>query len=63
MGAFLFGDKLIMRTTKNWGFVNSQAELYMLAHAERTRKELERERKTIQGRLPRAAKTRQLKEG
>lgn len=32
-----------MRTTKNWGFTNSRAELYMLAHAERTRKELERE--------------------
>ena len=42
-----------MKRTKNWGFVNSKAELYMLAHAERTRKELERERKTIQGRLPR----------
>ena len=41
-----------MRTTKNWGFTNSRAELYMLAHAERTRKELERERKVIQGRLP-----------
>ena len=54
MGAFLFGDKLIMRTTKNWGFVNSQAELHMLAHAERHRKELEHERKTIQRRLPRA---------
>ena len=63
MGAFLFGDKLIMRTTKNWGFVNSQAELHMLAHAERHRKELERERKTTQRRLPRAAKTRQLKKG
>ena len=42
-----------MRTTKKWGFTNSGAELYMLAHAERTRKELEHERKTIQGRLPR----------
>ena len=29
-----------MRTTKNWGFTNSRAELYMLAHAERTRKRL-----------------------
>ena len=57
MGAFLFGDKLIMRTTKNWGFVNSQAELHMLAHAERHRKELEHERKVIQRRLPRVAKT------
>ena len=45
MGAFLFGDKLIMRTTKRWGFVNSKAELYMLAHAERTRKKIERKRK------------------
>ena len=53
MGAFLFGDKLIMRMTKNWGFVNSKAELYMLAHAERHRKELERERKVIERRLPR----------
>lgn len=43
-----------MRTTKNWGFVNSRAELYMLNKAERTRKELERERKVIQRRLPRA---------
>lgn len=46
-----------MRTTKNWGTVSSGAELHMLAHAERTRKELERERKVIQRRLPRAAKT------
>ena len=53
MGAFLFGDKLIMRMTKKWGFVNSKAELYMLAHAERHRKELEHERKVIQRRLPR----------
>lgn len=34
-----------MRTTKNWGFVNSQAELYMLNKAERTRKKIERKRK------------------
>ena len=46
-----------MRTTKNWGFVNSRAELYMLNKAERTRKELERERKTIQRRLPRVNET------
>ena len=52
-----------MRWTKNWGTVSSGAELHMLAHAERTRKELERERKTTQRRLPRAAKTRQLKKG
>lgn len=32
-----------MRTTKRWGFVNSTAQEYMLNHAERTRKELERE--------------------
>ena len=63
MGVFLFGDKLIMRMTKNWGFVNSKAELYMLAHAERHRKELEHERKVIARRLPRVAKTRQLKKG
>ena len=42
-----------MRTTKNWGTVSSGAELHMLAHAERTRKELERERKTTQRRLSR----------
>lgn len=46
-----------MRTTKNWGFVNSKAELYMLAHAERHRKELEHERKVIQRRLPRVNET------
>ena len=46
-----------MRTTKNWGFTNSGAELHMLAHAERHRKELERERKVIARRLPRVAKT------
>lgn len=57
MGAFLFGDKLIMRMTKNWGFVNSKAELHMLAHAERHRKELEHERKVIARRLPRANET------
>lgn len=34
-----------MRTTKNWGFTNSGAELHMLAHAERTRKNIERKRK------------------
>ncbi len=34
-----------MRTTKNWGFVNSQAELYMLNKAERTRKKIERKKK------------------
>ena len=42
-----------MRWTKNWGTVSSGAELYMLAYAERHRKELEHERKVIQRRLPR----------
>ena len=46
-----------MKWTKNWGTVSGGAELYMLNRAERTRKELERERKAIQRRLPRAAKT------
>ena len=41
MGAFLFGGK--MKHYKNWGTVSSDAELHMLARAERTRKELERE--------------------
>lgn len=40
-----------MRTTKNWGFTNSGAELYMLAHAERTRKRLAKKKLTGQ-RLP-----------
>lgn len=35
-----------MRTTKNWGFTNSGAELYMLAHAERTRKQLAKKKPT-----------------
>lgn len=34
-----------MRNTKNWGFVNSTAQEYMLNHAERTRKKIERKRK------------------
>lgn len=42
-----------MKWTKNWGTVSSGAELYMLNHAERHRKELERERKTTQRRLSR----------
>ena len=42
-----------MRHTKKWGTVNSGSELYMLNKAERTRKELERERKVIARRLPR----------
>lgn len=40
-----------MRTTKNWGFTNSEAELHMLAHAERTRKRLAKKKPTSQ-RLP-----------
>ena len=48
MGAFLFGDKLIMRTTKNWGFVNSQAELYMLNHAEHTHQRMRKKKPTGQ---------------
>lgn len=46
-----------MKRYKNWGTVSSGAELYMLSHAERHRKELERERKVIQRRLPGATKT------
>ena len=42
-----------MRWTKNWGTVSSGAELHMLAHAERHRKELEHERKANERRLPR----------
>ena len=34
-----------MRTTKNWGFTNSGAELHMLAHAERTRKRIQKKRR------------------
>ena len=37
-----------MRTTKNWGFTNSGAELHMLAHAERTRKRLAKKKLTGQ---------------
>ena len=33
-----------MRNYKNWGTVSSGAELYMLAHAERTRKRLAKEK-------------------
>ena len=31
-----------MKWTKNWGTVSGNAELHMLNHAERTRKEIER---------------------
>ena len=40
-----------MRNYKNWGTVSSGAELYMLAHAERTRKRLAKKKPTGQ-RLP-----------
>ena len=40
-----------MRHTKKWGTVNSGAELYMLNHAERTRKRLAKKKPTGQ-RLP-----------
>ena len=46
-----------MFQTKRFGLVASKQEYQMLCRAERHRKELEHERKTIQGRLPRAAKT------
>lgn len=34
-----------MRHTKKWGTVNSGSELYMLNHAEQTRKKIERKKK------------------
>ena len=37
-----------MRTTKNWGFVNSQAELYMLSHAEHTHQRMRKKKPTGQ---------------
>lgn len=37
-----------MRWTKNWGTVSGRAELYMLAHAERTRKRLVKKKPTGQ---------------
>ena len=46
-----------MKHYKNWGTVSSGAELHMLAHAERHRKELEHERKVIARRLPRVNET------
>ena len=51
LNGWLFYLEIIMRTTKNWGFTNSGAELYMLAHAERTRKRLAKKKPTGQ-RLP-----------
>ena len=45
-----------MKWTKKWGMVTGP-ELYMLNRAERHRKELERERKANERRLPRAIKT------
>ena len=52
-----------MKHYKNWGTVSGGAELYMMSYAERHRKELERERKVIQRRLPRTTKSRQFKKG
>ena len=49
MGAFLFGGK--MEHYKNWGTVSSNAELYMLNHAEHTRKKMAKKKPTGQ-RLP-----------
>ena len=46
-----------MKHYKKWGTVSSGAELYMLNKAERTRKELEHERKVIARRLPRVNAT------
>lgn len=46
-----------MRWTKKWGTVTGSAELYMLNHAERHRKELERECKANERRLPRINET------
>lgn len=46
-----------MYQTKRFGLVASKQEYMMLCRAERHRKELEYERKTIQGRLPGATKT------
>lgn len=44
----LFCLEIIMRNYKNWGTVSSGAELYMLAHAERTRKRLANKKPTGQ---------------
>lgn len=46
-----------MFQTKRFGLVASKQEYMMLCHAERHRKELERERKANERRLPRIAKT------
>ena len=46
-----------MKINKSWGLISCGAEQYMMAHAERHRKELERERKTTQRRLSGATKT------
>ncbi len=40
-----------MRSTKNWGFVNSGAQLYMLNHAEKHRI-LKQKKKPTDQRLP-----------
>ena len=47
--AFGIGEE--MKHYKNWGTVSSGAELYMLNHAERTRKRKQKEKLTGQ-RLP-----------
>ena len=44
-----------MRWAKNWGTVSSGAELYMLAHAEHTRKRLAKKKPTPKRRLPLAS--------
>lgn len=46
-----------MYHTKRFGLVASKQEYQMLCRAERHRKELERERKVIERRLPRTAKS------
>ena len=46
-----------MYQTKRFGLVASKQEYMMLCRAERHRKELERERKVIQRRLPRINET------
>ena len=40
-----------MRTTKNWGLISSGAEQYMMSHAEKTRKRIQKKKPTAQ-RLP-----------
>ncbi|MDY4729778.1 hypothetical protein ACEE97_06430 [Limosilactobacillus reuteri] len=35
-----------MRTTKNWGLISSGAEQYMMSHAEKTRKRIQKKKPT-----------------